>query len=49
MENSFVDVKQAVFEQLSLSDFVMWGLTALKTFNIYSMIMNSKTDNIRIS
>ena len=44
-----MDVKQVVFEKLSLSDFEMWGLTALKTFNIYSMIMNSKSDNIRIS
>ena len=31
-----MDKKQAVFEQLSLSDFKTWNSTALKTFNNYN-------------
>ena len=41
--------EQAVFEQLTLSDFKKWSSTALKTFNNYTIIMtNNNIDKIRI-
>ena len=40
-----MDEEQAVFEQLTLSDFNMWSSKVLKTFNDYSIIMT----DIRIS
>ena len=36
-----MDKKQAVFEQLSLSDFKTWSSTALKTFNNYNEIITN--------
>ena len=44
-----MDKEQAVFEQLSLSDFKMWSSIALKAFNNYTIIMTNKSNNIRIS
>ena len=44
-----MDKKQAVFEQLTLSDFKMWSSTALKTFNNYTIIVTNNSDKIRIS
>ena len=44
-----VDEEQDVFEQLTLINSKRWGLTALKIFNNYSIIINNKIDNIRIS
>ena len=43
-----MDEEQAVFEQLTLSDFKKWGSTALKTSNIYTIIMANNSDKIRI-
>ena len=37
-----MDKDQAVFEQLTLSDFKKWNSTVLKTFNNYTITM---TDN----
>ena len=44
-----MDEEQAVFEQLTLTDFKKWSSTALKTFNNYGIIMSSNTDNILTS
>ena len=43
-----MDKEQAVFEELTLSDFKKWSFTALKTFNNYTIIMTN-SDKIRIS
>ena len=43
-----MDEDQAVFEQLSLSDFKKRSSTALKTFNNYTIIMTKNSDKIRI-
>ena len=42
---SIMNEEQAVFEQLTLSDFRMWSSKVLKAFNDYSITMT----NIRIS
>ena len=34
-----MDEEQAVFEQLTFNDFKKWIFTALKTFNIYPILM----------
>ena len=39
-----MDKEQAVFEQLTLSDFKKWSSTALKTFNNYTKIMTNNSD-----
>ena len=44
-----MDEEQAVFEQLTLSDFKKWSSTALKTFNNYTIIMTNNSYKIRIS
>ena len=44
-----IDKEQAVFEQLTLSDFKKWSSTALKTFNNYTIIMTNSSDKIRMS
>ena len=44
-----MDEEQAIFEQLTLSNFKKWSSTALKTFNNYTKIMTNITDKIRIS
>ena len=41
--------EQAVFEQLTLSDFRKWNSTALKTFNISTIIITNNSDKMRIS
>ena len=43
-----MDKEQAVFKQFTLSDSKKWSSTALKTFNIYT-IMTNNSDKIRIS
>ena len=43
-----MDKEQAVFEQLTLSDFKKWSFTALKNFNNYNIIMTNNSDKIRI-
>ena len=44
-----MDKKQAVFEQLTLSDFKKWSFTVLKALYNYPVIMNNNCDNIRKS
>ena len=44
-----IDKEQAIFEQLTLSDFKKWSSTALKTFNNYAIIMTNSGGKIRIS
>ena len=44
-----IDKEQAVFEQLTLSDFKKWSSKALKTFNNYTTIMTNNSYKIRIS
>ena len=44
-----MDKEQAVFEQLTLSDFKNWSSSTLKTFNNYTIIMTNNSDKIRIS
>ena len=44
-----MDKKQAVFEQLTLSDFKKLGFTVLKALYNYPVIMNNNSDNIRKS
>ena len=39
-----MDEEQAVFEQLTRSDFKKWSCTALKTFNNYTIIINNNSD-----
>ena len=41
-----MDEEQAVFEQLTLSDFKKWSSTALKTFNKYAIIMTNNSNNV---
>ena len=41
--------EQAVFDQLSLSEFKKWNFIALKTFNTYTIIMTTTSDKIRVS
>ena len=40
---------QAVFEQLTLSEFKNCSFTTLKTFNYHIIIMTNNSDKIRIS
>ena len=42
-----MDDEEALFEQITLSDFKMQISTALKTFNNYSIIMTNTNDNMR--
>ena len=44
-----MDKKQAVNEQLTLSDFKESSSTALKTCNNYTIIMTNNSDKTRIS
>ena len=44
-----IDKQQAVFEQLTLSDFKKWSSTALKTFNNYTIKMTNNSYKITIS
>ena len=41
--------EEDIFEQLTLSEFTMWSLSALKIFNNCNKIMANNSDNIRIS
>ena len=41
--------EQAVFEQLTLSDFKKINSTALKNFNNYTIIMTNNGEKISIS
>ena len=43
-----IDKEQAVFEQLTLSDFNK-SSTTLKTFNNYTIVMTNDSPKIRIS
>ena len=43
-----IDKEQAIFEQLTLSDFKEWSSIELKTFNNYTIIMTNNSDKIRI-
>ena len=43
-----MDEEQAVFEQLTLSDFKKCSSTALRTFNNSTIIMTNKSGKIRI-
>ena len=45
---SRIDKEQAVFEQLTLSDFRKRSSTVLKTFNNYTIIMTNNSYKIRI-
>ena len=42
-----MDKKQAVFEQITLSDFKKWSSTALKTLNNYTIIIINNSYKIR--
>ena len=42
-----MDEEQAVFEQLTLSNFKKWSSTALKTFNSYTTIMTNNGGKVR--
>ena len=44
-----MDKVQAVFQHLTLTNFKKWSATALKAFNIYTIIMTNNSDKIRIS
>ena len=44
-----MDEEQAVFEQLTLSDFKKWSSTALRTFNNFTIIMTNNSGKLRIS
>ena len=44
-----MDKEQAVFEQLTLSDFKKWSSLASKTFNNYTIAMTNNSVKIRIS
>ena len=44
-----MDDEQAVFGQLTLSDFKKWSSTVLQTFSNYTIIMNKNSNNIQIS
>ena len=44
-----MDIEQAVFEQLTLSDFKKLSSSALKTFNNYNTTVTNSSDKIRIS
>ena len=41
--------EQAVFEQITLSDFKKWSSSALKTFNNYTITMTNNSDKIGIT
>ena len=43
-----MDEEQAVFEQLTLSDFKMWNSTAVNNFHNYTTLMTENGDKIRI-
>ena len=43
-----MDEEQAVFRQLTLSNFKKWSFTALKTFNNSTIIMTNNSGKIRI-
>ena len=44
-----MDEEQAIFEQLTLSNFKRWSSTALKTFNNSTIIMTNDSGKVRIS
>ena len=44
-----MDKEQAVFEQLTLSNFKKWSSTALKGFTNYTITMTNNRDKMRIS
>ena len=44
-----IDKKQGVSEQSTLTNFNKWSTTALKAFNIYTIIMTNNIGKIRIS
>ena len=44
-----MDEEQAVFEQLTLSQFKICNSSALNYFNIYKKIMTNITNNTKIS
>ena len=44
-----MDAEQAIFEQLTLSDFKMLSSTALKTFNNDIIIVTNNSENVAIS
>ena len=44
-----MDEAQAVFEQLTSSNFKMWKSTVLIIFNNYSIIMTNNSDNLAIT
>ena len=46
---SLMDKEQAVFEELTLSDFKKWSSTALEAFNNYTIIMTNNSNKITIS
>ena len=41
-----MDRKQALFEQLTLSEFKKWNSTALKTFNNYTIMMTNNSNKV---
>ena len=43
-----MDEEQAVFEQLTLSDFKMWSSTAVNNFHNHTILMTENDDKIRI-
>ena len=44
-----MDKEQAVFEQLTLSDFKKWSSSALKTFNNDTITMTYNSEKLRRS
>ena len=44
-----MDKEQALFEQLTLSDFKKWSSLASKTFNNYTIAMTNNSVKIRTS
>ena len=43
-----MDEEQAVFEQLTLSDFKMWSSTAVNNFYNHTILMTENGDRMRI-
>ena len=44
-----MDKEEAVFEELTLSDFNIWSSPSLKTFKNYNIMMTNNTENKRTS
>ena len=44
-----MDEEQAIFDQLTLSNFKKWSSTLLKTFNNSTIIMANDSGKVRIS